>query len=116
MKNRDKLILDEEDFWKIKKLTNRQLASLVQSKVRYSNYILAKIDTEIDRRNLEKRELLEVILLEKNNKSVGEKFILFYKKNKTATTFLSVFSILSLFKSPFVSLIIIFSIYFSLKK
>lgn len=27
MKNKDKLILDEEDFWKIKELSNRQLGT-----------------------------------------------------------------------------------------
>ena len=57
MKNRDNQILDEEDFWKIKELSNRQLAGLVQTKVRYPNYILVWINTEIARRNLDKNEL-----------------------------------------------------------
>jgi len=70
MKNEDKSILDEGDFWKKKELTNRQLASLVQSKVRYPNYILAKIDAIITERSLDKNDLRKEFLLEKNTNTV----------------------------------------------
>ena len=111
MKNDDKSILDEEDFWKIKELTNRQLAGLVQTKVRYPNYVLLKIDTEIIRRNFSKDELLNQDLLQENENTLKENFHLFWKKNKLLL-------IISLLISPFPfgSLIIIFSIYFSLKR
>jgi hypothetical protein len=42
MENDDQQILDEEVFGKKPELNNRQLAGLIQSKVRYPNYILLK--------------------------------------------------------------------------
>ncbi|MFK8009793.1 MAG: hypothetical protein AB8H03_25790 [Saprospiraceae bacterium] len=116
MKNGDNQILDEGDFWKTKELSNRQLASLVQTKVRYPNYILLKISAEIARRNLDKNDLLKETLLEKNTSTPSEKFLFFYKNNKTATIFLSIITFLSLFTIPWIFFVIIFSIYFSLKK
>ncbi|MFK7771751.1 MAG: hypothetical protein AB8F94_06415 [Saprospiraceae bacterium] len=116
MKNEDDQILDEGIFSKTKQLSNRQLASLVQTKVRYPNYILSRIDVEINRRNLDKNDLLKENLLEKNKATTKERFLFFYKKNKTATIFLSIISFASLFTIPWVFFVIIFSIYFSLKK
>lgn len=116
MKNDDNQILDDEDFWKVKELSNRQLAGLIQTKVRYPNYISSKIDAEITRRNLDKNDLQKKDLLEKNTATIYERFLFFYKNNTTATFFLFIFSFLSLFSNPWVSFVIIFSIYFSLKK
>ena len=111
MKNEDKSILDEERFWKKEELTNRQLAGLIQSKVRYPNYILSKIETEINRRHLSKNDLLNQSLGLKNENTLKENFLLFWKKNKLVLIILMLIS-----PFPFGSLIIIFSIYFSLKR
>ena len=111
MENKDKLILDEEGFWKIKELTHRQLADLIQSKVRYPSYILSKIDTEITRRNLSKNELTNEIFEIKNETTLKENFHLFWKKNKLILIILILIS-----PFPWGSLIIIFSTYFSLKR
>ncbi len=116
MKNDDNQILDDGSFWKTKKLSNRQLAGLIQTKVRYPNYLLSKIDAEIIRRKLDKNDLLKEVLLEKNTATPLEKFLFFYKNNKTGTIFLSIITFFSLFTIPWLSFIIIFSIYFSLKK
>lgn len=116
MKNGEKEILDEEIFWKMKELSNRQLSGLIQTKVKYPDYILSKINAEITRRNLDKNDLLKEVLLEKNTLTIFEKFVFFYKNNKAATIFLLVITFLSLFTLPWVFFVIIFSIYFSLKK
>jgi len=116
MKFNNNQVLDEGDFGKTQKLTERQLAGLVQSKVRYPKYILIKIDAEIKKRNLDKNDLLTLVLLEKNENTLQQNFNLFYKKNKAASIFLFLIVFLGLFSIPWASFVIIFSIYFSLKK
>lgn len=111
MKRDNKSILDCEYFWEIKNLTKRQLAGLIQSKVRYPNYILSKIEVEVSRRNLSKIELDKEILIEENKNTLKESFQLFWKKNKPSLIILLLIS-----PFPWGSLIIIFSIYFSLKR
>ena len=110
MENDDKQILDEEVFGKKPALNNRQLAGLIQSKVRYPNYILLKIETEITRRNLSKNELLNQDLIPENKNTLKENVPLFWKKNK-----LILITLMLISPFPFGSLIIAFSIYFSLK-
>ncbi len=111
MKKEDESILDEDNFWKIKELTNRQLAGLIQSKVKYPNYILSKINAEITRRNLSKNELTNDFLEVEKENNLKENFHLFWKKNKV------IFIILLLISPfPWGSLIIIFSTYFSQKR
>ena len=110
MKNEDKQILDEEDFWKNPALNNRQLAGLIQSKVRYPNYILSRIETEITRSDLSKNELLKQNLHSENKNTLKENFQLFWKNNKLILIILMLIS-----PFPFGSFIIIYSIYLSLK-
>ena len=110
MKKEDDSILDNDNFWKIKDLTKQQLTGLIQSKVRYPNYISSRIETEIARRNLSKIELFNQTLLQEKKYTLKENFHLFWKKNKLILIILILIS-----PFPFGSLIIILSIYFSLK-
>ena len=111
MENEKHQILDEGEFQISRNLTDRHLASIVQSEVRYPNYILKKMEDEINLRNLSKSDLLLVNLTYKNEYSLKENFNLFYKKNKLLLILLILIS-----PFPWGTLIIFFSIYFSLKK
>lgn len=111
MKNRKNQILDEDYKQPLKALTEQQLQGLVQFKIRYPKYILSKIDAQLLRQKKSKEDLLNKIKPTSNENSFRENLILFWNKNLLWLILVVLFA-----PFPFGTLVVIGSIYFSLKK